>query len=137
MTQVDFYILEQSERLNFLCRLIEKIYSKGHKIYIHTEEQTLAEQLDKGLWTFRPDSFIPHAIANDNNSDEKVLIGVNQEPSHHHDVMINLGKEVPLHFSRFERVAEIISANEQERQYGRQRYSFYRDRGYTLNSHKI
>jgi DNA polymerase-3 subunit chi len=40
-------------------------------------------------------------------------------------------------FSRFERVAELVSGDADVRQQGRKRYSFYKDRGYPLRTHEI
>ena len=40
MTRIDFYIVQHSEpssRERFACRLAEKAYRLGHRIYIHTD----------------------------------------------------------------------------------------------------
>lgn len=141
MTRVDFYILEDSAaaaRQRFVCRLAEKAWQQGHNIYIHTDDASQSNQLDEMLWTFRAESFLPHSLDNATDADMvQVHIGHSEEPLHHDDVLINLGREVPLFFSRFKRVAEIISAEEPERQAGRERYRFYRERGYPLESHNI
>ena len=69
---------------------------------------------------------------------EPVLIGVNQPPSPGRwEVLINLAEEVPEFFSRYERVAEVVDANEVRRERSRERYRFYRDRGYKLNTHQV
>jgi DNA polymerase IIIc chi subunit len=53
------------------------------------------------------------------------------------DVMINLDQTVPAFFGQFERVAEIVSGDDTARDQARQRYKYYRDRGYTINTHNI
>ncbi len=65
MTQVDFYILKSDagNRHGFACRLADKVYEQGRRIYIHAGSQAEAELLDRLLWTFRENSFIPHGIA--------------------------------------------------------------------------
>ena len=55
----------------------------------------------------------------------------------HITVLINMASDVPLFFSHFERVAEIIDQSPTQKQIGRERYRFYRDRGYDLQSHNI
>jgi DNA polymerase-3 subunit chi len=66
------------------------------------------------------------------------LIGCEQEPaSEHWDLMINLADHVPEYFSRYERVAELVDGHPQRRDLGRDRYRFYRDRGYKLNTHQM
>ena len=69
---------------------------------------------------------------------EPVVIGLNQAPpGERWDVMINLAADVPDFFSRYERVAEVVDANTTRREQSRERYRFYRDRGYKLNTHQV
>lgn len=147
MTKIDFYIIEKDSKQateTFICRLTEKAWSQSNTVYIHTSDEQHAEKYDELLWTFNETSFIPHQLNNtkddtDKNSEKLVLIGHNSatDVSSHHDVLINLNQEAPSFFSQFERVAEIISADETSKVKGRERYQFYRDRGYALETHKI
>ncbi len=141
MTQVDFYILKDSApeaRTQFTCRLTEKAYKQGHQVYINTESAPQLKQLDDLLWTFRAGSFLPHAVYAGSPDDEQpILLGHALEPEGPVDVLVNLDREVPAWFSRFNRVAELVSADEDARIAARERYRFYQDRGYTLNTHKL
>ena len=65
------------------------------------------------------------------------MIGHAHEPPLEFDVLVNLADQVPLFFSRFTRVAEIVDGDENRKQQARERFRFYRDRGYPLNSHDI
>jgi DNA polymerase-3 subunit chi len=144
MTRIDFYILSgDANREQFACRLAEKVYLLGQGVYIHTGDAGEAAELDKLLWTFKQNSFVPHAIAEQSPDPEAaVLIGHGAEAeSHNHaqqrELLINLAPEIPLFFSSFKRVAEIVDNNEQNKNSGRDHYRFYRDRGYTLENHTI
>ena len=141
MTQVDFYILEQSDAeapQHFACRLAEKAWRQGHKVHIHAASAAQAQQLDALLWSFRDLSFVPHSVSDDPlAAASPIHIGYNEQAVQHHDVLINLDQTVPLFFSSFERVAELVGQDEQQRQLGRIRFTFYRDRGYPLQSHTI
>jgi DNA polymerase-3 subunit chi len=53
----------------------------------------------------------------------------------HHQVLMNLGSTLPGSFASFERLLEIVGTDAQELQAGRERYRFYRDRGYPLVNH--
>jgi DNA polymerase-3 subunit chi len=53
------------------------------------------------------------------------------------DVLVNLASTVPAFFSRFNRVAELVGNDEAARAAARERYRFYQERGYTLNTHKL
>ena len=140
MTRIDFYILAAGgdDRAPFACRLAEKAYTRGHRIYIHVADAAAAKRLDDLLWTFSDGSFLPHAVVDggDPDPDTPVHIGFGPEPVGQ-DVLINLADETPLFFSRFERVAELVGGDEASRALARERYRFYRDRGYPLESHTI
>jgi len=141
MTRVDFYILRDtgdSARALFACRLTEKAVQQGHQVYINTESAVQLQQLDDLLWTFRAGSFLPHAV--DDGQDHgasPVLLAHGREPQDSHDVLVNLSNDVPPFFSRFNRVAELVGGDETQRAGARNRYRFYKDRGYTLNTHEI
>lgn len=141
MTEVDFYILngeDSRQRMQFACRLTDKAYRLGHKVYIHTESAQQSREVDDLLWTFQQNSFVPHAVYEDGNeAPAPVQIGHDNEPDASHQVLINLATDVPLFFSRFERVAELVNKDKSVRQQGRSRYSFYKQRGYPLRSHEI
>ena len=51
--------------------------------------------------------------------------------------MLNLTHEVPLFFSQFNRVAELVDADENARSQARNRFKFYKDRGYELDTHDM
>lgn len=158
MTRIDFYVLASSDpkmRAVTACRLAEKAYSQGLKVYVHTDSAGASLQLDELLWTFRAGSFLPHAIVDtpgvkkgaDLNCGSDpfftpdlsppILLGHDHEPAEHTDVLINLAHDVPLFFGRFERVAELVDQQETHLSQARDRYRFYRERGYELNSHQL
>ena len=140
MTRVDFYIVQTTQangRELLACRLAEKAYIKGHQVYIQVNDSREAERLDKLLWTFRDGSFVPHTLAGGTQTDAPVHIGHGDEPVGHNDVLISLSNEVPLFFSRFQRVAEIVNQDEEQRSLARIRYKFYKERGYPLDTHEI
>ena len=139
MPQVDFYVLTnrpQDGRLALACRVIEKAYSRGHRIYVNAESRSQAIQLDELLWTFRQSSFIPHALGWDELADEApVLIGHERDPERENDVLINFSPTVPEFFERFARVAEVVEKGGDPS--GRERYRYYRERGYSPATHKL
>jgi DNA polymerase-3 subunit chi len=66
-----------------------------------------------------------------------VLIGYDSSPPRLMNLLINLSPEQPLFFSQFERVAEFINDDDTIKAQGRERYRFYQQRGYELESHKL
>ncbi len=143
--QVDFYILQATaahERLRTACRLAEKAWQKGHSVYIHTDSNETARSLDDMLWTYRQDSFVPHALYGDRPEadpgyPEPVLVGDGTKQPEDIDVLINLSETVPAFADKSARVAEIVGAGEAARRAGRVRYRDYRDRGITIQQHNL
>jgi DNA polymerase-3 subunit chi len=139
MTQVDFYILDEDtgeNRQHYACRLTDKAYRQGRKVYIHTNSPGETQILDRLLWTFRDQSFVPHGISGSADLETTpVIIGDQEPPQQADDVLINLSPLVPSFFSRFQRVAEIVDQQEEVKRSSREHYQFYRDRGYPLNTH--
>lgn len=151
MTRVDFYILPQADirqRHLFACRLAEKAFKLGNKIYIHSDDNAQANALDQLLWSFRDSSFVPHQIVPADagtNRGEAVQIGYAStidstsvdSAAGANGLLINLSQGIPEFFSRFERVSEIVVQHPQIQQATRANYRFYRDRGYQLQTHDL
>jgi DNA polymerase III subunit chi len=147
MTKVGFYVLQSEAadsngRLGLACRIAEKALragiGDGQRTYIHCPDQATLDTLDDLLWTFRQGSFVAHERLDqvrDWQDTAPVILGCTEPPPELGQVLINLADQVPLFFSRFERVAEIVDPAGREA--GRQRYQFYKDRGYPLETHKI
>jgi DNA polymerase-3 subunit chi len=144
VTQIDFYILEADSddaRLRLACKIVDKATQLDHHVFINSASAEEAQQLDELLWTFSQGSFIPHRVVREALTEppaEPVLIGLNQPPAPGRwDVLVNLAADVPDFFSRYERVAEVVDGNAARRERSRERYRFYRDRGYKLNTHQV
>lgn len=140
MTRIDFYILpdiDQQSPFDYTARLVQKVYRRGHEIYIHTADHAQSEAISDALWQ-RQDGFLAHQCGNNPAQPHcRIQVSHEQKPGEHGDVMINLAGEVPAIFSRFERVLEIVPGRPQDREQSRTNYQFYRDRGYTLKTHNI
>lgn len=130
--------MESGDKEHFTCRLVNKIFQKQHQVYVHAADAAQAGKLDQLLWTFSDLAFIPHGLPDDPQVAElPVIIGHGDPPEHQHEVLVSLSQEPPAFFSRFERVAEVVAASEEEKIQARDRFRFYRDRGYALETHRI
>ena len=144
MTHIDFYITaakNPDELLSFACRLTEKAYRSHCDIYLHTKSEQQMLALDEKLWSFRANSFLPHSHENSDAPSVikkgNILIAHSGNVGEHHDVLINLTDKTPEFFSRFDRLAEIVSGTDTAKEKSRQRYKYYRDRGYPLKVHNL
>jgi DNA polymerase-3 subunit chi len=144
MTRVDFYILPEGAKppegaLMTACKLCDKAVGAGHRVYILAPDGDTVERIDSLLWSFRQGSFIAHERAGTALEEPlpPVLIGSTEPPATHQEVLISLAPDVPTFFSRYERVLEIVDGDSAQRAKSRERYKFYRDRGYELASHNL
>jgi len=140
MTRVDFYLLggKEDHRERFACRLAEKAWRLGHRVYLLTADAPAAGEMDDLLWTFSQGSFVPHGrLGADDDAGQPVLIGHAEPPAVFRDVLISLAAEVPDWIGRFERVAEIVGTTDQDKQTARERFRHYRERGYPLETHQL
>jgi len=137
MTRITFYLLrspEPDERLRIAMRLTEKAFQQGNRVYINSADENQARTLDEELWRFRPASFLPHGLQ---GTADAIAIGWGQEPGDHSDVLINLQLDIPAFFSRFQRVAEVVTQDEASLAALRSSWRFYRSRGYQLEKHDL
>ena len=105
----------------------------GLRVLLHTPDEATTAQLDEMLWQYPATAFIPHCLSTDENTQEMpVIISHQREPFPHSVVLISLHNSCLPFFSRFERVIEIVGQDVEDARLGRERYSFYRERGYEM-----
>ena len=139
MTRVDFYVVKSSgadARLSVAARLTEKALGRGHRVFINCDSRDQLDTLDDYLWRFKPSSFVPHCPAS-RDAEVQVVLGFDNAPGSHNDVLINLALAPPSFFARFERVAEVVTQDEDSLQALRDAWRHYKDRGYPLTKHDL
>jgi DNA polymerase-3 subunit chi len=141
VTRVDFYVLTDGTpngRERFACRLADIAYRRGQRVYVHAQSKDQAALVDTLLWTFQAGSFVPHALhPSESASHTPILIGHDSVPDGGQEVLVNLADAVPNFFSRFDRVTEVVNQDATVKQAGREKFRFYRDRGYALETHTL
>ena len=132
MTKVDFYT-GSSDKLRTACQLSHKAMQNGVRTVISAPDSATCDALDKLLWHYPATAFIPHCRSDAEDINQfPVLLNHGNDRFPHHDLLISLHSECMPFFSRFERVIEIVSHDEEDSRMGRERYKFYKDRGYEL-----
>ncbi|NEV61056.1 DNA polymerase III subunit chi [Thiorhodococcus minor] len=141
MSRVDFYSLQQGsrgDRFLLVCRLVERILAKGLRALIYCPKAEEARHLDRLLWTYRDDSFLPHGLVGKvDTALTPILISADGRPETERQVLINLALDPPAFLERFERVCDLVDQDPAVRNAGRARYRFYRDADLELSHHEI
>jgi DNA polymerase-3 subunit chi len=139
--RIDFYLLASEEdhaRGLIACRLLEKAYIKGHKVYVLCKDKKDAEYIDELLWTFKEDSFIPHNLQGEGpEPPPPIQIGYEREPRGFNDILINLSDAIPSFYSKFKRVMELVPNVDVIKNQSRIRYKDYKAKGCELFVHQM
>lgn len=132
MTRIDFHS-NVSDRIGYACKLTRKARHTDAKVVLLVSNADL-ETLDDALWRFSVEDFLPHVLASSPLAGHTPIILADSDAIDlpNHQVLINLSGATPAHFARFERMFEIISADEEQKTMARERYLFYKQRGYAL-----
>ncbi len=137
MTQIDFYT-HVEDKLKTACVLAAKAFARGLKVTVYCPDPDTAHRFDRMLWTMHSTGFVPHCAPDDPLAAETpVIVDCRGEPLLHDEVLLNLRPEQPSFFSRFQRLIEVVSRDDGDRATARERFRFYRDRGYEIRTHDL
>lgn len=137
MTRIDFYF-NAGDRLQVACRLAGKALAQGKRTLIYAPDADTAQRVDRLLWTWPATGFVPHCALHDPLAAQTpVLIGDAPGAVAGCDILLNLAAATPPAFESYERLLEVVALDDQSRQAARERYRFYRDRGYPIADHDL
>ena len=141
MPRIEFYTLEAhspGDRYLLACRLIADLYREGQRVLVQCPDASAARQLDRLLWTFRQASFIPHGLRGQTDADlTPVLIGQGPLPAAAGEVLVNLTLTAPTGFEGYARICEPVDQDPAVRAAARERFRWYRDRGFPPEHHAL
>ena len=139
--QIDFYVLQEQSpggRFKLACRIVEKAYRLGHRVYVRTGNSDDTNVLDDLLWTFSQNSFVPHQLSTENDSQgSPVVIGEHPSTEKGTDVVISVADGPVSDFTSYLRIVEIVGYEDDEKASGRNRFRYYREHGMAPNTHRI
>lgn len=134
MAEINFYHLQNQSLEQGLPKLAERVVGSGAKAVIKVKDKNTAKQLDKALWTYSPESFLPHDVEGSKYPEDQSLYITTGEdnPSSASIAMLINGEKIEdlSSFSKvlymFEgRLDEIIST-------ARQDYKHYKSLGHEV-----
>ena len=140
MPRADFYLIAKprfrEEPLRLVCELAKKAYDANLWTLVLARDAEQAEQLDALLWDMGDDAYIPHQVAGDEEDElTPVLIATPDIDAPLRPLVINL-RDGAVDGS-FERVLEVVPADESARGPLRERWKQYQARGLTLNKYDM
>ncbi len=132
MTSIEFYT-GIADPIAATHRLARKVYASGHRLRIATPDEATTALLDRALWETPEDAFVPHcALASPLREATPIIVDHSNDHDGPADVLISLCAQPPKYFARFERVFEVVGVDTALATAGRERWAFYKSRGYPL-----
>ena len=139
--RADFYRVTKprfmEEPLRLVCELARKAHDSGQPCLILARDTQQAEALDDLLWEFDPDAYLPHQIAGHDEDDDitPILIVSPGTDTPDRALVINLRDDIAP--GTWDRVLEVVPADESARAPLRERWRQYKARGVELSSHEM
>lgn len=129
-------------KLAYACRLLRKAHRAGAQVAVTGDLATL-QALDRELWTFDDQEFLPHVLAAGKPLPERLHatpIWLSPDPASapgERSILINVGREMPAGMDRFQRLFDLVSSEPDDRQEGRQRWKAYAAQGWDVQPHEV
>ena len=140
MTEVIFVETSARRMEMRACEIAEENYVQGKRVQIVVVDQQQAERLDDLLWTFKPDSFVPHSLwaGSPDIPEEPVVITTGDEALNGMDSLLMMGySEVDL-VRQFSHVFHLVVTDNQERLDNSRRYwTLLKDADFSLRHQSL
>jgi DNA polymerase-3 subunit chi len=135
MAEIHFYHLTSTPLERALPKLLEKAQQGGFRSVLLMESEDKVEWINNILWTYDPNSFLPHGSAKDGNADIQpiyITSNDNDNPNHSDLLVVTDGKEHQIS-TIYRRVIDIFDGmNADEVAKARERWKKYQAEGYKL-----
>ena len=141
MPRADFYLIAKerfrTEPLLLVCELAKRGFAANLPILVLARDAAQAEALDDLLWSFDPDEYLPHQIAelDEGDDDTPILIATPDMDLPVRPLLINLRDAAPT--GGFDRVLEVVPADDSARGPLRERWKQYQSRGLELKKYDM
>jgi DNA polymerase III subunit chi len=116
MTEVLFYHLQNMSVESVLPPLLEKSLERGWRVVVQSTSQERADALDAHLWTYRDESFLPHATWPAGDAEEQpILLTVAEENPNRANVRFLIDNaSLPPDCNTYERMVLLFNGDDEE-----------------------
>jgi DNA polymerase-3 subunit chi len=116
LIDIGFYQLAQRRAEAVLPPLITKALAAGHRLLVRAADAELLGRIDAALWSFAPDSFVPHGIdvvlGPERAALQPVLLSTEGQWSiNAADCLVQLGDDLPDDMGGLARVLFLFDAD--------------------------
>ena len=134
--KIEFLVFDNATKLQALrevCVQLTQCYQRKENVYVHVNSAAEAEFIDKLLWTFSDESFLPHSLLASDHA--PITIGYETPVAAH--TLLNLTNTIPDSYQQYQRVLEVVYQDNDIQKAARERFRQYRENGCELVTHKM
>jgi DNA polymerase-3 subunit chi len=134
VTEIGFYHLTRTPLERALPKILEKVLASGARAVVRAGSGERVAFLDGALWTYRPDSFLPHGSARDGEAAQQPiwLTTAEENPNGATILVLTDGTEAG-DLDSFERCVDMFDGNDVDAvDAARARWTAYKDAGHAL-----
>lgn len=134
MTEISFYHLTSTPLESALPKLLEKSLQAGFRSVVLLESEDYVESMNNLLWTYDPNSFLPHGSQRDSNPNlQPVYLTCTKENPNNAALLLVTTGEVYTEEQNFARVLDIFDGrNTKQVTQARTRWKHYKEAGHIL-----
>jgi DNA polymerase-3 subunit chi len=135
MTEVLFYHLQRQPLERVLPSLLERSVERGWRVVVQSASEERVEALDAHLWTYRDDSFLPHATARDGEAAAQpiLLTTADDNPNGAHVRFLLDGAPIPADAASYDRIVLLFDGEDEDAvAAARRRWNEAKDQGFDV-----
>lgn len=134
MTEVRFYHLKTQRLEQALPQILNKAHGTGKKIVVRTPDDKQTARLSEQLWTYHPDSFLPHGSQKDGFAEmQPIWLTEKDENPNGATILILTGGTTSEAVANYDLCCEMLEDHDQEAvTAARMRWRDYKEAGYEI-----
>lgn len=132
MAEINFYHLQASGIEQNLPKLMAKVYDSGANALVRCADQTLCLEVDKMLWSYPADSFLPHVTDEvENAADNAIVIASGDKNPNNAKILMMLDGASDNDLDQYDRILFMFDGRHDDTlQAARKRWKTYIDAGH-------
>lgn len=115
MAEVRFYHLQRARLEDVLPVILERAYERKHRILLLAASEERIQALNALLWTYKPESFLPHGTAKEGDPDlQPIYLSTEATNLNHADLLVVIEGVPYPNLASYQMVVDIFDGNDED-----------------------